>query len=253
MDKCTFLRTALRQKRPALGTWLTLPGTAVARTIASVPGLQWILIDAEHGQITDRDYYELNNAIVSHGVSPIIRIPFADGWLIKRAIDSGAHGIMVPMIHTAELAASVVSLSKFGPQGARGYGSPFTHHAFGVDAREYELTCNEHLLTILQIESQQGLDNIEAIAAVPGVDVIFIGPFDLAKSMNVEFGGEQHESAIAKVLKATKAAGKYASIFCLNGEQARKRLEQGFDMASVATDTASLTRDLTLQLKAINA
>ena len=128
MDKCTFLRSALRQKRPALGCWLTLPGTAVARTIASVPGLQWILIDAEHGQITDRDYYEvsclvvscnlfpaklvpdtvltcatyqLNNAIVSHGVSPIIRIPFADGWLIKRALDSGAHGIMVPMIHTA--------------------------------------------------------------------------------------------------------------------------------------------------------
>ena len=59
MDKCTFLRTALRQKRPALGTWLTMPGTAVARTIASVPGLQWILIDAEHGQITDRDYYEV--------------------------------------------------------------------------------------------------------------------------------------------------------------------------------------------------
>ncbi|GAA5978324.1 hypothetical protein JCM10908_004314 [Rhodotorula pacifica] len=251
MDKSTFLRNALRQSRPALGTWLTLSGTAVARTIASVPGLQWVLIDAEHGQITDKDYYELNNAIVSHGVSPIIRIPFADGWLIKRALDSGAHGIMVPMIHNAEMAKSVVSLSKFGPEGIRGYGSPFSHHAFGVDARGYELMCNEHLLTILQIESREGVENIEAIAAVPGVDVLFIGPFDLAKSMNVEFGGEEHQSAIAKVLKATKSAGKYASIFCLSGEQARKRLDEGFDMVSIATDTASLTRDLQVQLEAV--
>lgn len=82
-----------------------------------------------------------------------------------------------------ELAASVVSLSKFGPQGVRGYGSPFTHHAFGVDAREYELTCNEHLLTILQIESQQGLDNIEAIAAVPGVGEFRFNALGLARSV----------------------------------------------------------------------
>ncbi|POY70146.1 hypothetical protein BMF94_6729 [Rhodotorula taiwanensis] len=253
MDKCTFLRAALRAKQPALGTWLTLPGTAVARTIASVPGLQWMLIDAEHGQITDKDYYELNNSIVSHGVSPIIRIPFAEGWLIKRALDSGAHGLMVPMVHNAKIARSVVSLAKFPPQGERGFGSPFTQHAFGVSASDYETQCNEYLLTILQIESREGLDNIDEIAAVEGADVMFIGPFDLAKSMQVQFGGDEHEKAIATVLKATQAAGKYASIFCLSGEQARKRLDQGFDMVSIATDTASITRDLTLQLETVRA
>lgn len=104
---------------------------------------------------------------------------------------------------------------------------------------------------------------------------MFIGPFDLAKSMQVQFGGDEHEKAIATVLKATQAAGKYASIFvravtpsllrlggeltgafarqCLSGEQARKRLDQGFDMVSIATDTASITRDLTLQLETVRA
>ncbi|GAA6016252.1 hypothetical protein JCM8202_005537 [Rhodotorula sphaerocarpa] len=251
MDKCTYLRNALRQGRPALGTWLTIPSTAAARTTASVPGLQWMLIDAEHGQITDRDYYELNNAIASSGVSPIIRVPSAEGWMMKRALDSGAHGIMLPMVGTAAMARDVISLSKFPPLGIRGFGSPFTQHAFGVSAAEYVEQSSDHLLTILQIESREGVDNIEEIAAVPGADVLFIGPFDLANSLNVKFGGEEHESAIASILRATKAAGKYAGIFCLSGEQARKRLDEGFDMVSVATDTASLTRDLTLQLEAV--
>ncbi|CDR39972.1 RHTO0S04e12706g1_1 [Rhodotorula toruloides] len=85
MDKRLFLRNALRQNKPAVGMWLTMPGTALARTIATVPGLNWILIDGEHGLVTDRDFYELNNTISSCGVSPIIRIPYAEGWLMKRA------------------------------------------------------------------------------------------------------------------------------------------------------------------------
>lgn len=183
---------------------------------------------------------------------------------MKRALDSGAHGIMLPMVGTAvssssggqsfptrsyvmltrlpaaaqAMARDVISLSKFPPLGIRGFGSPFTQHAFGVSAAEYVEQSSDHLLTILQIESREGVDNIEEIAAVPGAgkssrffpsvypiralwsdpaivasDVLFIGPFDLANSLNVKFGGEEHESAIASILRATKAAGKYAGIF----------------------------------------
>ncbi|BGP36176.1 hypothetical protein JCM10449v2_000074 [Rhodotorula kratochvilovae] len=251
MDKRTFLRNALNKREAGIGMWLTMPGTALARTVAQVPGFNWFLVDAEHGQITDKDYFELNNAITSHGISPIIRIPYAEGWLIKRALDSGAHGIMVPMVHTAEIAKSVVSLSKYAPQGTRGCGSPFTHYIFGVEESEYENNCNDNLLTILQIESQQGLENIEEIAAVPGVDIIFVGPFDLAKSMDVQFGGDAHQAAIAKILKATKAAGKFASIFCMTGEQGRQRLNEGFDMVSIAMDTDSLMREFGRQMAAV--
>lgn len=141
-----------------------------------------------------------------------------------------------------EIAKKVVSQSKYAPQGTRGCGSPFTHYVFGVEEGVYEATCNDNLLTIVQIESQEGLDNVEAIAAVEGVgsssavafdlyasmivnrasggvvwgltDSLFVGPFDLAKSMDVEFGGDAHQAAVARILKATKAAGKVASIFC---------------------------------------
>lgn len=84
---------------------------------------------------------------------------------------------MVPMCHNAEIAKEVVALSKFAPQGKRGCGSPFTHHVFGVEEGEYEATCNDNLLTIVQIESQEGLDNVEAIAAVPGVGASSVSSF----------------------------------------------------------------------------
>ncbi|ORY44660.1 Pyruvate/Phosphoenolpyruvate kinase-like domain-containing protein [Leucosporidium creatinivorum] len=254
MNARCHLKNALAKKEAGIGMWLTLPGTALARTIATIPGFNWFLVDAEHGQITDKDYYELNNAITSHGISPIIRIPSSDdSWLIKRALDSGAHGLMIPMVHNATIAKRIVSQSKFAPQGTRGCGSPFTHHIFGVSENEYEVTCNDNLLVVLQIESQDGHDNVEEIAAVDGVDVLFVGPFDLAKSMDIKFGSDEHEAAIARILKATKAAGKVASIFCMSGEQGRKRLAQGFDMVSIAMDTDSLIFEFTRQLEAVKA
>ncbi|GAA6006872.1 hypothetical protein JCM10207_009119 [Rhodosporidiobolus poonsookiae] len=251
MDSRTYLRNALNKKEPGIGYWLTTPSSAIARTISLVPGFNWALIDAEHGQITDKDYYDLTNAITASGVSPIIRVPAGDAWLIKRALDSGAHGVMIPMCHTAEQAKKLVSSCKYAPEGTRGCGSPFTQHIFGVSEADYENTCNANLLTIVQIESQQGLDNVEEIAKVPGVDVLFVGPFDLAKSMGIEFGCEAHEQAIARILKATKDAGKVASIFCMSGEKARKRLDQGFDKVSIAMDTDSLIFEFTRQMAAV--
>ncbi|GAA5874317.1 hypothetical protein JCM8547_007561 [Rhodosporidiobolus lusitaniae] len=251
MQAQCHLKNALAAKERSVGFWLTLPGTALARTIATAGKFQWALVDAEHGQITDKDYYELNNTLTSCGVSPIIRIPSSEAWLIKRALDSGAHGIMVPMVHNVEIAKRVVSNSKFAPVGTRGCGSPFTHQIFGVVENEYEVTCNYHLLNILQIESQEGLDNVEEIAKVPGADVIFVGPFDLAKSMDVEFGSEKHEAAIARILKATKDAGKIASIFCMSGEKGRARLDQGFDMVSISMDTDALIFEFQRQLEAV--
>jgi 4-hydroxy-2-oxoheptanedioate aldolase len=113
-----------------------------------------------------------------------------------------------------DIAKRVVQMSKFAPRGTRGCGSPFTHQIFGVKEGQYEVTCDDHLLNIVQIESTDGVKNVEAIAAVPGIDIIFVGPFDLAKSMDVEFGGDEHEKAIAKVLEASHKAGKKAAIFC---------------------------------------
>ncbi|KAG7529312.1 hypothetical protein FFLO_05740 [Filobasidium floriforme] len=249
MKSKAFLKNALDAGKPGIGMWLTMRSSFLAHTLATVPGFNWLLVDAEHGQITDSDIYDLCNTITNRGISPIVRIPSDESWMIKRALDSGASGIMTPMCHTADAARAIVASSKFAPQGTRGCGSPFTHTVFSIPARTYELECNNNLLVIVQIESRSGVENVQDIAAVDGVDVLFVGPFDLAKSMDIEFGGKEHEDAIAKTLKACKDNQKYAAIFCSSGEIAKKRLDQGFDMVSICTDTGSLVKECTAQVQ----
>lgn len=124
----------------------------------------------------------------------------------------------------------------------------FAGHAFGISEGEYAQNADSECLVMVQIESQRGVDSVEEIAAVPGLDVLFIGPFDLSKSMNVPFGSKEHQDAIARILKAAHDNGKTAAIFCSNGEQARQRLEQGFDMVSIHTDIGVIVQGMTREL-----
>ncbi|KAJ7629981.1 Phosphoenolpyruvate/pyruvate domain-containing protein [Mycena polygramma] len=232
------LRQKFATQARAAGTWLTIPSTAVARTISLTKGISWVLIDAEHGLITDHHFYDLTNAVASSGASPLIRIPADEPWMIKRALDSGAHGIMIPMANSPGLVRKVVEATKYPPVGIRGYGPMFTHAAGALNA-DYKAAANDAIIVAVQIEHPDAVATIDEIVK-EGIDATFIGPFDLAVSMGLEFGGPEHEAAIAKILDATKKAGKVAGIFCLTGEQAEKRFAQGFDMISVTTDIDTL-------------
>ncbi|KAG7447317.1 Phosphoenolpyruvate/pyruvate domain-containing protein [Guyanagaster necrorhizus] len=233
------LRKKLSAGEPAAGAWLTLPSTAIARTIANTKNVSWVLIDGEHGLIDESHFYDLTNAIASSGASPLIRVPAEEAWLIKRALDSGAHGLMVPMANSTEIVRKVVQATKYPPHGIRGIGPMFTH-ATGQLGGSYKESANEDLVIAVQIEHPNAVKEIEDIVK-EDIDVAFIGPFDLAVSMGVEFGGVEHEAAISKILEACKKAGKSAAIFCLTGEQAEKRFSQGFDMVSVTTDIDTIT------------
>jgi 4-hydroxy-2-oxoheptanedioate aldolase len=122
------------------------------------------------------------HAIASCGVSPVVRIPANEGWMVKRALDSGAHGIVVPLLYTVEDATKLVQTAKFPPMGQRGFGSPFSMGAFDIKGKltgyEYMTNANDNLLTIVQIETKEAFENVEAIAAVPGIDVLFVGPWE---------------------------------------------------------------------------
>ncbi|PKY04234.1 Phosphoenolpyruvate/pyruvate domain-containing protein [Aspergillus campestris IBT 28561] len=244
----TPITTTLQNKQTAFGFWLMLPSAPAARIIlraasaASSPHkLSWVLVDGEHGLITDREYYELTTAIGSCNASPIIRVPWGEEWMIKRALDAGAHGILTPMCHSAEDATRIVQYTKYPPTGSRGYGPAFAAHSLpdASAAVAYDEAANDSLVVMVQIESQRGVDNVEEIARVEGLDGVLIGPFDLAKQMGVVRGGDEHEAAIQRILKAAKSAGKTAAIFCTNGEQARERAQQGFDMISIMTDVGA--------------
>jgi 4-hydroxy-2-oxoheptanedioate aldolase len=122
------------------------------------------------------------HAIASCGVSPVVRIPANEGWMVKRALDAGAHGIVVPLLYTVEDATKLVQTAKFPPVGQRGFGSPFSMGSFDVKGKltgyEYMTNANDNLLTIVQIETKEAFENVEAIAAVPGIDVLFVGPWE---------------------------------------------------------------------------
>ncbi|KAI3332152.1 Pyruvate/Phosphoenolpyruvate kinase-like domain-containing protein [Xylariaceae sp. AK1471] len=210
-----------------MGVWQTLPGQNVSRILARTPGIDWVLVDCEHGNIDDAAMHEAVPAIASCGVSPIVRLPDMQGWMIKRALDAGAHGILIPLLRSVEEAKKIVTAAKFPPQGQRGLGSPFSMERFNPipTMTEYLQHANESLLTIVQIETQEALDAVEEIAAVPGIDVLFVGPFDLGNNIGQPILDgvmkPELEQAIDRVLAATTKAGKKAGFFATSGEQAK--------------------------------
>ncbi|KAI1172618.1 Pyruvate/Phosphoenolpyruvate kinase-like domain-containing protein [Nemania sp. FL0916] len=205
-----------------MGVWQTLPGQNVSRILARTPGIDWVTVDCEHGNIDDAAMHEAVPAIASCGVSPIVRIPDMQGWMIKRALDAGAHGIIIPLLRSAEEARKIVAAAKFPPQGQRGLGSPFAMERFHPipTMTEYLQHANESLLTMVQIETKEALDAVEEIAAVPGIDVLFIGPFDLGNNIGHPILNgviqPELEQAIDRILAATNKAGKKAAFFASN-------------------------------------
>ncbi|OIW34493.1 Phosphoenolpyruvate/pyruvate domain-containing protein [Coniochaeta ligniaria NRRL 30616] len=222
-------RVFTENKGPSMGFWQMLPGANISRALARA-GADWIMVDCEHGCMDDRSMHEAVSAIAAVGVSPIVRIPDMQSWMIKRALDSGAHGILVPLIRTVEEVKGIVRNSKFPPEGQRGFGSPFSMQNFDPmpTMTEYLQQANSSLLTMVQIETQEALDVVDEIA--PLVDVLFVGPFDLGNNIGhpVIDGviAPELEDAIRKVLAATKKADKRAGIYSTSGEQANPQVSR---------------------------
>ncbi|KII84830.1 hypothetical protein PLICRDRAFT_146366 [Plicaturopsis crispa FD-325 SS-3] len=230
-------------RRPCFGSWLQFPGAQLARIVCGT-GVDWVLVDTEHGAIGDTEMHASVPAIAATGVAPVVRLPAGEPWMIKRALDAGAHGLMIPMVETREQAEALVRASKFPPRGVRGCGSPFAPDVFGQTMGEYIDTANESTILIVQIESPLGLKNAQEIAAVDGVDMLFVGPNDLAMAMGN--GSKSHtecpdvQNAIAEVLRVAHAAGKHAGMFAVNAEQAAARYKQGFQFVNVGADIVAI-------------
>ncbi|KAL2269991.1 hypothetical protein VTJ83DRAFT_2175 [Remersonia thermophila] len=231
-------------QRPAMGVWQTLPGANVSRVLAR-SGVDWVMVDCEHGNIDDAGMHEIVPAIAAMGVSPIVRVPDFQPWMVKRALDTGAHGILIPLIRTVEEVKAVVEAAKFPPLGRRGFGSPFSPQGFpsapGLTLIDYLQQANDSLLTMVQIETREALEAVEDIAKL--VDVVFVGPFDLGNNIGRPIVGEMHpelRDAIERIRVAAAAGGSKAGIFCTSGEQAKQFADQGFHMISVATDCTVL-------------
>ncbi|KAJ1566139.1 hypothetical protein HK405_010883 [Cladochytrium tenue] len=237
------IRLSLANGGPSIGAWVMLPGATVARTMAML-GFDWIVVDGEHGNMADADWHTSVNAIAPWGPSPIIRLPAGTDFFIKRALDTGAHGIMVPMVSTKEYAERVVSFAKFPPMGIRGHGGPFPAAAWKTTMQEYSREANNNTFVIVQIETEEAVRNAEEIASVPGIDMLFVGPNDLAASLGLPASSEDDSPRMLEALDAIKAAakkhGKYAGIWATDGPMAARRIDQGFNLVSVGADAMAI-------------
>ncbi|KAF4466035.1 aldolase citrate lyase family [Fusarium albosuccineum] len=237
------LERAKDRKGPSLGQWLALPGYTLARTIAPL-GEDWVLIDCEHGNIDDHNMYLQIGAISSSGVSPIVRVPASEPWMIKRALDAGAHAIMVPMCETKEQAEQIVQSAKYPsqhyPDAFRGTGAMFAPAAFNLSGRDYLLKANDNVMICVQIESRKAVENVKEIASVEGIDMLFIGPNDLASSLGyVAFDHAtmpEVQEATQKILDATL-------------EAAAQKYKQGFHFVNCGADIVALTTSMSTEIQ----
>lgn len=195
-------------------------------------------------------------AIAKEGVSPLVRITANEAWMVKRALDAGAHGVVVPLIYTVEDAKRLVSSTKFPPQGTRGFGSPLPVQCFNDEPLTYYLqNANSTLLTIVQIETASALECVQEIAALPGVDCLLIGPFDLGNNIGKPILGEMHQElkdAIEKIKDAAHAEGKKVGIYTNSGAEAKAYADRGFDFISILTDQMGITAAFSQNLAAAN-
>jgi 2-keto-3-deoxy-L-rhamnonate aldolase RhmA len=225
-------------------TFLNL-GSSLTAEMAGQAGFDWLLIDIEHGAGDRHELLLQLQAIESTPAAPVVRIAWNDPVLFKRVLDLGPSGIMVPYIQSADEARRAVAAMRYPPAGVRGVASMNRACGFGMGFDEYFKTANSRLLTVVQIETPAAIDNAEEIAAVDGVDVLFVGPMDLSVNMGIAFQWNHPSirAALAKVVGACRKAGKVAGILLLN-ENIERAAADGFSFLALGSDGALAAKGL---------
>lgn len=236
------------------GSWLSL-GHADVAEIASLAGYDWLLIDHEHGACDWRDLQHQLQAITAGGpVAAIVRVPAIDAVAFKRALDLGAHGLMLPDVRSAEQARRIVDLARVPPLGRRGVATSTRNCAYGRDYAQHVATINDTLLLMAQVESCEAVARAEALAAVDGIDVLFVGPTDLGIDMGIGAGDPadpRFREPLAQVVQATRRHGKAAGVLARNPAQARAYRELGFTVIAMGSDRGLLARGFADGLQAL--
>ena len=198
------LKTKLKNNQLTIGSWITIPSTDVVEIMASA-NFEWLCIDMEHSSIDLEMAKLLILTIQANGMKALVRVPKNEEVVIKRVLDSGADGIIVPMVKSKADAKRAIDFSKYPPVGKRGVGL-FRAQKYGIGFDEYKKWVDEELVIIAQIEHIKAVENIEEIITTNGIDGVIIGPYDLSSSMG--FPGEYHrkdvKQAITKVLDVCK-------------------------------------------------
>jgi len=237
---------ALRSGKPQIGLWVGLADAYVAELLATT-GFDWLLIDAEHAPNDPRSVLAQLQAMAAYPVQPVVRPVHGEVALIKQYLDIGAQTLLIPMIETAEQAARMVAAVRYPPRGMRGVGSALARASRWNQVDGYLHHCDDEMCVLVQVESVLGVQNLEAIAAVEGVDGVFFGPADLSASMG--YLGKPNEpsvqQAITEGIATVMKAGKAAGILTSDPKLARDYLAMGALFVAVGVDTSLLVKAAT--------
>jgi 4-hydroxy-2-oxoheptanedioate aldolase len=235
-------KSALRKGEMQLGLWSGLSSNVTVEVLANA-GFDWLLLDTEHSPNELPMVHSQLQAIVRGPTHPIVRPTWNDTVTIKRFLDIGVQTLLIPFVQNADEARQAVAATRYPPLGVRGYAAAARASDFGR-VKDYPAACEEQICVLLQVETPEALANIEAIAAIDGVDGIFIGPGDLAASMGYigQVGHPEVVAAIDDAIRRIRATGKPAGILAGDERLARHWIEVGANFVAVGSDVGLLAR-----------
>lgn len=232
-------RSRLKSGEKLIGTMVTLPDPAVAEILADV-GFDWLFIDGEHGALELTDVLGILQA-VDDKIACLVRVPEAAEAPIKKVLDLGAHGVIVPQVNTAEQAANVVRWARYSPLGSRGVGLARAH-GYGRKFREYVESANERTVVVVQCEHIDSVNNLEAIVKVPGVDAVLLGPYDLSASLG-KMGQLDDSTVVAamdRIATVCQAVKMPLGYFNVTAATVLPFIETGYTLITAGVDTLLL-------------
>ena len=235
--------------------WCAMPAPIVAETIAR-EGFNTVTVDQQHGLWDTAATVNAIAAIRAAGAAPVVRVPLGAFAVASRSLDFGAEGIIAPMINTVADAKAFVSATKFPPLGERSWGPTRAMTLTGIgDMKAYLRDANENIVTLAMIETKTAMTNIDATAAVPGIDVLFVGPSDLSIGLTDGAELDPHsptvEAALDKIVAACHKAGKVAGLYCVNADRAVACAKRGIRFLAVGSDLGFLRSGTAAQLKTL--
>jgi 2-keto-3-deoxy-L-rhamnonate aldolase RhmA len=235
------LKKALAEGRPVVGATVTVPNVDTALALANA-GFDFLWIEMEHGPITLESLRDILLATRGARAVPITRVPANEVWLAKRVLDAGSLGVVFPFTSTRELAERAAAACRYPPLGVRGFGPGLAASRYGMRTADYVRFANENVVVVVIIEQKEAVESVEAIAAVPGIDVLFVGVNDLSFSLGV--GGHTTdplvEQALSRVLEAGRRHGLAVGYPTGNPAEINRRIAQGFRFFQASSDLSLL-------------
>ena len=246
-----LFRQQLAADRPTLGLWITLESPSITE-MAVASGIDWVVLDAEHGHLDWKEIAEHLRATVRSNTVALVRIAELNGGLIKRALDIGADGVVIPWLETVEQLEKAVSYSTYPTRGVRGIGAERAT-AWGQCLAEHTAVANDHVLVIPIVETVTGGKNIASLCKIDGVEIFFFGPADYSASSGYtgQWEGPGVADELLRLAETVRMAGKHCGIMATDDANLRQRIEQGFRMVATGTDSGMLLRSLGTSLKSL--